>query len=113
MNGSPPAGPSAPPAGTANAGPVRVHFQDASRQQGATGDLLGVPELAPGASDAEEQQPPKGKGRRKSKFAETPTEAEIFIFEYGTVVIWGMSEAQERRFLSSLQVCRSFFCNWG
>ena len=42
------------------------------------------------------------KGRKRSKFAETPTEAEIFIFEYGTVVIWGMTEAQEKRFLSSL-----------
>lgn len=30
------------------------------------------------------------------------TEADVFVFEYGTVVIWGMNEAQERRFLSSM-----------
>ncbi|KAH9897036.1 DUF155-domain-containing protein [Cubamyces lactineus] len=71
----------------------RVHFQNEGREQSRTGDLLGVPELAPGT----------GKGKRKSKFAEAPTEAEIFIFEYGTVVIWGMTEAQEKRFLSSLK----------
>lgn len=93
-----------PPSSSANAYPTqaRVHFQDASRHQSGTGDLLGIPELAPGASDSEAPGPQKGKARRKSKFAETPTEAEIFIFEYGTVVIWGMTEAQEKRFLSSL-----------
>ena len=92
---------------------ARVHFQSASAQlPNRTGDLLGVPELAPGAgaSDADgeglsgtENALQKGdKGRKRSKFSETPTEAEIFIFEYGTVVIWGMTEAQEKRFLSSL-----------
>lgn len=83
---------------------ARVHFQAASsHRQSDTGDLLGVPELAPNASDADgEGLSGTGKGRKRSKFAETPTEAEIFIFEYGTVVIWGMTEAQEKRFLSSL-----------
>lgn len=78
-----------------------MHFQE-TRRETETGDLLGVPELAPGASDSEAPALPPSKGRKKSKFSETPTEAEIFIFEYGTVVIWGMTEAQERRFLSSL-----------
>ena len=90
---------------------TRVHFQTpSSHHQSRTGDLLGVPELAPGKpgvdtqgqSGAEASAPADGKGRKRSKFAETPTEAEIFIFEYGTVVIWGMTEAQEKRFLSSL-----------
>lgn len=81
----------------------RVHFQAESREPGQTGDLLGVPELAPGASDVEgAQEPANGKSRKKSKFSEAPTEAEIFIFEYGTVVLWGMTEAQEKRFLSSM-----------
>ena len=56
-------------------------------------DLLGVPELIPGSA-----------GKKRSKF-DTQNEnglAEIFLFRYGTVVIWGMSEAQEKRFLSSL-----------
>ncbi|EJF63856.1 hypothetical protein DICSQDRAFT_145332 [Dichomitus squalens LYAD-421 SS1] len=91
---------------------TRVHFQTpSSHHQSRTGDLLGVPELAPGQSgtgaqgqlDAEASEHANDKGRKRSKFAETPTEAEIFIFEYGTVVIWGMTEAQEKRFLSSLK----------
>ena len=90
---------------------TRVHFQTpSSHHQSRTGDLLGVPELAPGESGpdaqgqsgAEASAQTNAKGRKRSKFAETPTEAEIFIFEYGTVVIWGMTEAQEKRFLSSL-----------
>lgn len=81
----------------------RVHFQAESREPGQTGDLLGVPELAPGTSDVEgAQEPANGKSKKKSKFSEAPTEAEIFIFEYGTVVLWGMTEAQEKRFLSSM-----------
>ncbi|GBE87409.1 Sporulation protein [Sparassis crispa] len=81
-----------------------VHFQGQARPS-QTGDLLGVPELVPEdnrvASDAE--PPQVGKTKRKGKFSETPTEAEIFIFPYGTVVIWGMTEPQERRFLSSIK----------
>src|SRR5439155_5149494 len=34
-----------------------------------------------------------------STFVHTP---EVFIFEYGTVVIWGMTVAQERRFLGDM-----------
>ncbi|PBK94648.1 DUF155-domain-containing protein [Armillaria gallica] len=59
------------------------------------GDLLGIPELRP-----DNEQPTKPK---KRKFDATSAEAEIFLFEYGTVVIWGMTEAQEKRFLSSLK----------
>ncbi|KIJ61433.1 hypothetical protein HYDPIDRAFT_96610 [Hydnomerulius pinastri MD-312] len=79
------------PAGSSDAHPKR------STQ---TGDLLGVPELnAPvsGAGDA-------GLAKKKrSKFYVVPAEAEIFVFGYGTVVIWGMTEAQEKRFLSSIR----------
>jgi len=64
----------------------------------ATGDLLGVPELA--AADAATTGMAKRKG---SKWDTAGTgEAEIFLFSYGTVVIWGMTEQQEKRFLSSL-----------
>jgi uncharacterized Rmd1/YagE family protein len=65
-----------------------------------TGDLLGVPELAPGTEGGGSN----GKAKRKSKFDELPGVAEIFLFSYGTVVIWGMTEPQEKRFLSSLYV---------
>ncbi|KAG5725254.1 Sporulation protein RMD1 [Termitomyces sp. T112] len=61
----------------------------------ATGDLLGIPELR--ADDASTSK------TRKIKFDTTATEAEIFLFDYGTVVIWGMTEAQEKRFLSSIK----------
>lgn len=87
----------------------QVHFQsDSHNEAGAvseTGDLLGVPELIPQGPDANGP----AKSRRRSKFEEKPTEAEIFLFEYGTVVIWGMTEAQEKRFLSSMWVILPIF----
>ena len=64
-----------------------------------TGDLLGVPELR---QDGDSDQHTITKKRRLSKFEKTSPEAEIFLFDYGTVVIWGMTEAQEKRFLSSM-----------
>jgi len=72
-----------------------------SKQQSQTGDLLGVPELHP--ADSETEHNPRQAPKKKSKFDATPAEAEIFMFSYGTVVIWGMTEAQERRFLSSIK----------
>jgi len=64
-----------------------------------TGDLLGVPELA--ATD--ELAAATTTKRKGSKWDTAVTgDAEIFLFSYGTVVIWGMTEQQERRFLSSL-----------
>lgn len=97
-----------------------VHFSSSSQPafeptdrpaQPREGDLLGVPELAPGEShtnDTHAAEPDSGaeaaakRKRKKSKFEEVPTEAEIFMFQYGTVVIWGMTEAEEKRFLSSM-----------
>ncbi|KAF9819408.1 hypothetical protein IEO21_02151 [Rhodonia placenta] len=81
----------------------QVRFQAQSPTRSQTGDLLGVAELAPEhAHTDEEQQVPKN---RKIKFLsrERPREAEIFLFKYGTVVLWGMTEAQEKRFLSSIK----------
>ncbi|KAF8328268.1 uncharacterized protein EI90DRAFT_3126462 [Cantharellus anzutake] len=43
--------------------------------------------------------------KRRPKFDKVGQEgidAEVFLFEYGTVVCWGMTEAQEKRFLSSM-----------
>ena len=68
-----------------------------------TGDLLGVPELS--AADAMmTATPPTATVKRKgSKWDTVGTgDAEIFLFSYGTVVMWGMTEPQEKRFLSSL-----------
>jgi uncharacterized Rmd1/YagE family protein len=67
-----------------------------------TGDLLGVPELATSDTVAGVAQPAT-KRKGSSKWDTTSIgEAEIFLFSYGTVVIWGMTEQQEKRFLSSL-----------
>jgi len=66
-----------------------------------SGDLLGIPELNPLISEAEENGLP-AKRKKISKFHTVPTEAEIYIFNYGTVVIWGMTETEEARFLSSM-----------
>lgn len=61
-----------------------------------TGDLLGTPDLL-----ADNGSSPHIR-KRSTKFTEPPTQAEIFLFEYGTVVIWGMTETEEKRFLSSM-----------
>ena len=66
----------------------------------ATGDLLGIPELREQGDSENNRLPTKKKN--SSKFDTTASEAEIFMFEYGTIVIWGMSEAQEKRFMSSM-----------
>ncbi|RXK39374.1 cytoplasmic protein [Tremella mesenterica] len=59
---------------------------------------------------------PGGGGRRKSAteeegldsdqdddFEEEEWVPDVFMFEYGTVVIWGMTEKEEKKFLSSLK----------
>jgi uncharacterized Rmd1/YagE family protein len=63
-----------------------------------TADLLGIPELKENAQN----ERIGSKKKSSSKFDTAPKEAEIFMFSYGTVVIWGMTEAQEKRFLSSM-----------
>ena len=68
--------------------------------EAATADLLGVPELAATDAVTAGAAPTKRKGSKWD--TATTGEAEIFLFSYGTVVIWGMTEQQERRFLSSL-----------
>jgi len=66
-----------------------------------TGDLLGIPELREDGNGEFKHEGTTKKGK-SSKFDTTATEAEIFMFDYGTIVIWGMTESQERRFLSSM-----------
>lgn len=72
----------------------------------SVGDLLGVPELVDeaaaenGASNNEDID--KGKQRVLEGINEVHM-ADVFIFKYGTVVIWGMTQAEEQRFLSSMQ----------
>ncbi|KAJ3762219.1 hypothetical protein EV360DRAFT_36111 [Lentinula raphanica] len=77
--------------------PTSANKDTTTTPAGRVGDLLGIEELR--LQEGDELRTI----RKKSKFGSAPNEAEIFIFEYGTVVIWGMSEAQEKRFLSSLK----------
>ncbi|KZT10261.1 DUF155-domain-containing protein [Laetiporus sulphureus 93-53] len=87
----------------------QVHFEGQSEtleQTGQTGDLLGVPELVPDANGTQVtdgEQTAKKMKRNRFLTDEMPKEAEIFMFKYGTVVLWGMTEAQEKRFLSSIK----------
>ncbi|EGN92520.1 hypothetical protein SERLA73DRAFT_79555 [Serpula lacrymans var. lacrymans S7.3] len=74
--------------------------QSRSKPQNHTADLLGISELNPSVEAEDGNAIAK---RKKSRFDTTHTEAEIFVFDYGTVVIWGMTEAQEKRFLSSIK----------
>jgi len=66
---------------------------------------LGVPELQqpyPSTSDTDDGAVQKKK-RSRSKFDMHLDHGEMFLFEYGVVVFWGMTEAQEKRFLSALK----------
>ena len=90
----------------------------------AVGDLLGIPDLdipkwspEPGevndtvdsslrheqSEDIRNSRPKRLRKRVKfDRVGEDHIGAEVFLFEYGTAVCWGMTEAQERRFLSSM-----------
>ena len=72
-----------------------------------TGDLLGVPELLDDATAENEasQHGAIAKGKQRVLLEGNHEEhmADVFIFKYGTVVIWGMTQAEEQRFLSSMQ----------
>jgi uncharacterized Rmd1/YagE family protein len=52
------------------------------------------------------RQPSNGGGGEETDDDEHDEEwvPDVFLFEYGTVVIWGMTEREEKRFLGSLQV---------
>lgn len=83
-----------------------------------TADLLGAPDL-PVSSDGtiapsgnsrntRENTEPSSRPRRRMKKrfdkvgGEHSVTPEVFVFEFGVVVCWGMTEAQEKRFLSSM-----------
>ncbi|KAF8999103.1 hypothetical protein BDQ17DRAFT_1391588 [Cyathus striatus] len=78
---------------------IQENRQSRPDSQPVTGDLLGIPELRDENGDVQSGVVRK----KKSKFDTTAPEAEIFLFPYGTAVIWGMTEAQEKRFLSSIK----------
>lgn len=112
-----------PPRGTS------LTAADTDPQVTAVGDLLGVPDIvlssdttlasvldalpSPALEDPESGTiRPRRRVKRRTKFdkvgSDHPAATEVFIFEFGTVVCWGMTESQEKRFLSSMcaSLCR-------
>ena len=70
------------------------------------GDLLGVPELVDEAAVENDaaQNGAIDKGKRPVLEGNIEDQmADVFIFKYGTIVIWGMTQEEEQRFLSSMQ----------
>jgi uncharacterized Rmd1/YagE family protein len=59
-----------------------------------TGDLLGIPELRSADSGSGDATARDQKRKKRTKFdlpTDTEEPAEIFLFEYGTVVLWNMT----------------------
>ncbi|EPQ29006.1 uncharacterized protein PFL1_03296 [Pseudozyma flocculosa PF-1] len=89
---------------------------------GKVGDLLGVPELRSEQHDGQAAHDGNADGdrtlnsdeeraarreearaRRRSRFAVEGMTPELFIMDYGAIVIWGMTLAEEKRFLRELR----------
>lgn len=88
-----------------------------SQTDASTGDLLGIPELhgdngsETGLQTISEEgedgtrrnaidRPDASKRKTSSTMHFTP---EVFIMEYGTIVIWGMSQTEEKRLLREIR----------
>ena len=85
---------------------IRSHSsqpEESSRPK--VGDLLRAPDIQLQNENDNDVPAPNTKERKRRKFdSGGGQDAEIFVFEYGTVVIWGMTETEEKRFLSSMYV---------
>ncbi|GAC93058.1 cytoplasm protein [Pseudozyma hubeiensis SY62] len=76
-----------------------------------TADLLGIPELNSN-SQSNPQEDGNGQNstttdsaakRKRSRFSVDDIVPELFIMDYGTIVIWGMTLPEEKRFLRELR----------
>ncbi|SPO27096.1 related to RMD1 - cytoplasmic protein required for sporulation [Ustilago trichophora] len=84
-----------------------------------TGDLLGIPELNQDNQQQQHQQQQQdgtaqpnanpdtaaaaAAKRKRSRFSVEDVVPELFIMDYGTIVIWGMTLQEEKRFLRELR----------
>lgn len=76
-----------------------------------TADLLGIPELNPNSQSKSQEdgdaQPSttadSAAKRKRSRFSVDDIVPELFIMDYGTIVIWGMTLPEEKRFLRELR----------
>lgn len=82
------------------------------REPTKTGDLLGIPELhadgqaqsQDGTAEPNAEDPAAAAAKRKrSRFSVEDVVPELFIMDYGTIVIWGMTLQEEKRFLRELR----------
>lgn len=86
-----------------------------SNKDTKTGDLLGIPELNQDSQQQQQQQQQDGNAtgavgqadaaakRKRSRFSVEDVVPELFIMDYGTIVIWGMTLQEEKRFLRELR----------
>lgn len=83
-----------------------------TRETAKTGDLLGIPELDPNSNPSDQQHDGHAQTcstdvaaakRKRSRFSVDDIVPELFIMDYGTIVIWGMSLQEEKRFLRELR----------
>lgn len=92
--------------------PASANGTSNGKHRAKTGDLLGIPELHPVSAqqkDAQSQQQPQdgtaeaANKRKRSRFSVDDVVPELFIMDYGTIVIWGMTLQEEKRFLRELR----------
>lgn len=84
----------------------RSHKDAKKSHDSKTGDLLGIPELQHSADTdvaAGEIEANSAAKRKRSRFSVEDIVPELFIMEYGTIVIWGMTHTEEKRLLRELR----------
>ncbi|KIW15947.1 hypothetical protein PV08_05997 [Exophiala spinifera] len=84
----------------------RGELADLQEEMGHPGMITESSEMAidasPSTVDLGELGPDFEHERSSSEFSTTVHTPEVFIFDYGTVVIWGMTVQQEQRFLNDM-----------
>lgn len=99
------------------------HHSTSKDAPAKTGDLLGIPELNQDSQQQQQGQQHKQQDgtaqpnpnaadadadaaaakRKRSRFSVDDVVPELFIMDYGTIVIWGMTLPEEKRFLRELR----------
>lgn len=87
------------------------HSGESSNNGGSSSTLVDVPSVEDRDAEAEMQKQKEAqiarreeaKRRRRERFAVHGMVPEVFFMEYGTVVIWGMTIAEEKRLLRELR----------
>lgn len=107
-------------------GPFEPTSEAQNLNELAVGDLLGASDLLVSSDgtavpssesrrhSTEGEASTRPRRRVKKRFdkvgGENSATPEVFVFEFGVVVCWGMTETQEKRFLSSMCISSHVFC---